>query len=218
VSPEGSVVIEVYGEGKTDVGDDPSPQVPTTGVVPILLHTLCGRPANMLVKRYGPLFLQRKGTLPQKVQFAKRQATYNRSAGAAFVVDSEGALKERMSDLTKGRRMETGDFPMVLGVAHPCIEAWLLADASAIRRGLDLTHNPEVPSEPEKLPAPRQDRRRNAKTELARAAGQSRRDLSATEKDRIGRGMSDMDLVRDRCPLGFAPFADEVEQHIGPLF
>ena len=30
--------------------------------------------------------------------------------------------------------------------------------------------------------------------------------------------MNDMTVVRDCCPLGFAPFADEVERHIAPLF
>ncbi len=43
------VVIEVFGEGKTDVGTgeaDPPVQRPTKGVVPILLHTLCDKPST----------------------------------------------------------------------------------------------------------------------------------------------------------------------------
>jgi hypothetical protein len=216
--PDAPVVIEVYGEGKTDVGHDPSPQRPTRGVVPILLSTLCGKPSRMRVKRYGMPFMQGRGKLAQKVRFAKRQARLNRSAGVTFVVDSEGDLKGRSRDLERGRRMEPGEFPMAVGVAHPCIESWLLADPMAIRRALDLPGNPPVPDEPESLPAPRQDRRNNPKTALAATIGGSTRELSVAEKEKITAAMNDMDLLRTRCPQGFAAFADEVQAHIRPLF
>lgn len=65
--PESSVVIEVFGEGKTDVGHQTGPQPPERGVVPVLLHTLCERPGQMLVKRHGMPYMQKKGTLAQKV-------------------------------------------------------------------------------------------------------------------------------------------------------
>lgn len=218
MSPDQSVVIEVYGEGKTDVGHDPEPPQPTRGVVPILLHTLCGKPGRMLVKRYGMPFMQQKGTWAQKVKFAKRQAQLNGSAGAAFVADSEGDLKARKRDLAKGREMEATDFPMAVGVAHPCVEAWLLTDAAAIRRALGLADTPVVPESPESLPAPCKDRRHNPKTSLSALAGHARRELSVAEKQQIAAAMNDMDLVRTRCPEGFAPFADEVDQSIRPLF
>jgi len=217
VSTEGPVVVEVYGEGKTDVGHDPTPQPPTKGVVPILLHRLCGRPAHLLVKRYGMPFMQRRGSLPQKVRFAKRQARLNRSAGAVFVVDSEGDRRHRIADLEKGRRMEPGQFPMAVGLAHPCIEAWLLADAGAIQRGLRLPTTPQVPDEPEKLAAPRHDRQHNPKTVLSGLSGTRKRELSVAEKTRIAAAMNDMDVVRNHCPQGFARFADEVDEHIRPL-
>ena len=114
--------------------------------------------------------------------------------------------------------METEEFPMAIGVAPPCIEAWLLADASAIRYGLDLTSTPAVPDEPELLPAPSRNERENPKKELARIAGQRKGDVSAAEKEKIAAAMNDMGLVRKRCPQGFAPFADEVEEHIRRLF
>ena len=216
-----SVVIEVFGEGKTDVEDeatDSAPEQPTQGVLPILVHALCGKPATMRVKRYGRRFMMRSGTLKQKARFAKRQARYNGSAGAVFVVDSDGDLKGRTRELVEGRRMETGDFPMAIGVAHPCVEAWLLADDGAIRRALNLSTDPACPEQPETLPATGRDRRRNAKTELARIAGAKRGDLAAAQKCRIAAAMNDIPLVRNRCPQSFAPFADEVECHIRPLF
>jgi hypothetical protein len=219
--PEADVLVEVFGEGKTDIGSEPKPRRPTTGVVSILLHTLCGRPANMLVKCKATQFLFNKKTLRQKVQFAKRQARYNLSHAAVFVMDSEGGpkeLKQKKSELEAGRDRELPNFPMAVGVAHPCIEAWLLADGTAIRRGLGLPQTPKCPDEPESLPAPCHDVERNPKRTLCELAGAARRELSADEKDRIAAAMNDLALLRQRCALGFAPFADEVENRIRPLF
>jgi len=221
VSPDTDVVVEVFGEGKTDVGHDPRPQRPTKAVVPILLHKLCGMPDRMLVKRHGVPFLQQPGIgkgLWQKVRFARQQAFYSKSDAAVFVVDSEGDLKGRAGELAKGRGSGPSDLPMAVGVAHPCIESWLLADAAAIRRGLGLSKTPNVPENPEELPAPAQDRSHNPKTELRQASGANQQELSAKDKDKIATAINDLDLLRSRCPRGFAPFADEVEQYIVPLF
>jgi len=216
VTHEGDLVVEVCGEGKTDVGEAADAVRPVKGVVPILVHTLCGRPRQMLVKSRRLMHLEGK-TFQQKAWFAKRQASYNRSHAAVFVVDSEGThkdLKRIGGELDDGRNRGLLEFPMAVGVAHPCIESWLLADAAAICRATGLATTPEVPDQPEELPAPCRDRRKNPKTELARIAGSSR----AKNKYKIAAAMNDMDLVRTRCPLGFAPFADEVQQRIAPLF
>ena len=225
MSPEGNLVIEVCGEGTTDVGktdgpDNVSVQPPTSGVVPILTRALCGKPSQMLVKPRKFVVLEGRG-LWKKVLFAKRRARRNKSAGVVFVVDSEGNLKDlskKKRQLTKGRDFELPDLPTAIGVAHPCIEAWLLADAAAIRRGLELTGNLQVPDKPVQLPAPRLDKQKNPKTELARAAGSAKKELAVKQKDRIAAAMNDMELVRKRCPQGFVPFADEVREHIVPLF
>ncbi|MGD0897190.1 MAG: hypothetical protein ABR915_05095 [Thermoguttaceae bacterium] len=218
--PEAAVVVEVFGEGKADIGADPNPRRPTAGIVPILLDRLCGRPGRMLVKCMPIPYLQRK-RLHQKVQVAKQQAHGHGSHAAVFVVDSEGGpkeLKAKRAQLEEGRDRKLPDFPMAVGVAHPCIESWLLADAAAIRRGLDLPATPAVPADPESLPAPCHDADENPKRVLCKLAGVAKKELSADEKDCIARAMNDLALVRQRCPLGFAPFADEAERHIRPLF
>lgn len=210
-------VIEIFGEGKADVGKTTDPELPKTGVVPILVYILCGHPASLRVKRKAGSFLQGKGWT-QKVKFAKRQAFYNGSAGVVFVLDTEGNLKERIKELVDGRDAGLIDFPMAVGAAHPCIEAWLLADAKAIRKGMELGVTPHVPDEPEGLPAPQHDRKHNPKTELAKCAGQGKSELSAAEKDQIALALKDIALLCARCPLGFSPFAAEVEQRIRPIF
>src|SRR5271157_87210 len=92
--PDAHRVLEICGEGRTDIGNIVSPpesrtepQPPTQGVVPVLLHKLCGEPATMRVVRRAVPHLQGK-RLWQKVKFAKQTALYNRSAGAVFVMDS----------------------------------------------------------------------------------------------------------------------------------
>lgn len=215
--PERKTVIEIIGEGKTDRGrgkDQPEP--PTTGVVPILVHGLCGRPGSMRVRQRPLQFLQGKG-LWQKVRFAKRQAFYSGSAGLVFVVDTEGNHPGQLEQLRQGRDSELLDYPAAVGVSHPCIEAWLLADASAISRGMGLAQRADVPEEPESLPAPCQDRGQNPKVILARCA-EVNRTLSSAETTRIVQEIRDLDAICTRCPTSFAPFADEILRIIRPIF
>jgi hypothetical protein len=215
VTHDAAIVIEIFGEGKTDMGTGTGMLPPNKGVLPILVHRLCGRPSQMVVKRRAYAFLQGKG-LSQKVRFAKRQANYNRSAGAVFVMDSEGDERERKkkhNELTKGRDQELPEFPMAVGVAHPCIEAWLLADGQAVARVIGPSAALNLPTEPERLPAPQRDERNNPKAVLA-----ARGVRSASDKDAVALAMADMDLVCQRCPSGFAPFAHEVRHRIRPLF
>ncbi|MHC4405304.1 MAG: DUF4276 family protein [Planctomycetota bacterium] len=219
MSHDHDVVVYFFGEGKTDLGEQSDAGPPSTGVVPILVHRLCDKPARMLATRRRLPHLQGR-KLWQKVRFAKRQA-FGRSAAAVFVVDSEGngkLLRKVTEQLKKGRDAAAPAFPMAIGVAHPCIEAWLLGDASAIRRALRLSSQPGVPDHPEQLSAPREDEKRNPKRALAEVVRPGSKDLAAKEKWAIAAAMNDMGLVRQRCPRGFAPFADEIERHIHPLF
>ena len=219
MTPDATTVIYIFGEGKTDIGQATEPEPPDKGIVAILTHTLCGKPPGMRVQRRPIAMLEGKG-LWQKVRFAKHQA-HGRSAGAVFAKDSEGGtreLQQTKADLKKGRDSCLAKFPMAIGVAHPCIESWLLADGPAIRQTLKLPRTPTVPDKPEELPAPRQDSNDNPKEVLRKLAGATTKELPAKEMDGIAKAMNDMDLMRKRCPLGFAPFADEVDEYISPLF
>src|SRR5438309_8522462 len=51
------IVIEVVGEGKTDIGPtapEPKAEPPTVGVVPVILFKLCGEPARTARAVAGP--------------------------------------------------------------------------------------------------------------------------------------------------------------------
>jgi hypothetical protein len=214
---DGSITIEFIGEGRTDRGptlgakeDDDS------GVVVILTKKLCGSPANLKVKRQPIPFLQRKG-LWQKVKLAKERAFYSGSAGLVFVTDTEGKHPAQLNELKRGRDSRFLDFPMAVGVAHPCIETWLLADPSAIRRALTLPADPILPSTPETLPAPCQNRDNNPKVILA-GCEKSRRFLSSRQNSAIAEAIRDLEVIETHCPIGFAPFAEEVRTQLRPLF
>jgi hypothetical protein len=214
--PELGPVIEIVGEGKTDRGrGDDQPGPPTAGVVPIFVHRLCDRPNSMRVRRRPLPFLHGKG-LWQKVRFAKRQSFNSGSAGLVFVLDTEGNHPGQLRELQRGRNFELPEYPAAVGVAHPCIEAWLLADASALSRAMGLALQPQVPAKPESLPAPFKDRSQNPKILLSRCAGLNR-PLSSAETTRIAL-IQDLDAIRTRCPTSFAPFADEVIGIIRPIF
>jgi hypothetical protein len=160
-------------------------------------------------KRYA--YLQGKG-LWQKVRFAKRQARYNKSTcGAVFVLDTEGD-DGVVQELTRGRDYELAGFPLAVGAARPCIESWLLVDSSAVRQTLGLDHLPELPEDPESLPAPSHNRTHNPKTVLTKLGANSH-----IHKDRIAQILG-LKAARKRCPLSFEPFAAEIETHIRPLF
>src|SRR5947209_4637841 len=84
-------VIEIIGEGKSDVGKiDDNPRPPTEGVVAILVHKLCGSPTNLLVRRRKPLFLQRSTKLWRRVMLSKRRAEDAGDDALIYVQDTEG--------------------------------------------------------------------------------------------------------------------------------
>jgi hypothetical protein len=216
--PDPSRVLEIYGEGPTDVGRSGAsrtePERPTQGVVPILVHKLCAEPSTMMVVRRAFPYLQGKG-LRQKVIFVKRNPSHKNRAGAIFVLDSEGDHPHKLDELVSGRDSANPDLPMAVGVAHPCIETWLLADAAAIASAFGLSSPPNVPQDPESLPAPWKNPSHDPKTVLGRFAGQS--NVSSRDAWRIAQ-LANTDTVRQRCPKGFGAFAKEVEERIAPLF
>lgn len=206
------VVIEICGEGKTDVAKmDDAPVLPMAGVVTVLAHRLCDAPPTLRVKRTPLMFLQQGKPLWQKVWLFKRTAEINGSAGCVFVLDSEGKPEAVRADLDRGRGHGSPSYPMAVGMAHPCIEAWLISDPSAVRRGLGLNQRPTLPADPESLPAPQANRAHNPKTVLL-GCHPANRQPNLTEKTTIAHHLA-LDTAGTVCP-SFAAFAAEVRTHI----
>ena len=96
------------------------------------------------------------------------------------------------------------DFPMAVGVAHPCIESLAIGRRRRpFAAAWILPRRRPFPRSPRQLPAPCQDRDHNPKTVLREhreACEQGK--LGGREKDRIAAAMNDISLLRKRCPLG----------------
>jgi len=105
---------------------------------------------------------------------------------------------------------------MAVGVAHPCIESWLLADASAIRRGFGLTGpRPVVPPDPEAIPLHDAQGNNQLKMRLA-ACHPNNRHPNLAEKSTMAEHL-DFAIAEDRCPSLLA-FATEVRTQIRDRF
>jgi Domain of unknown function (DUF4276) len=220
VTPSLPKVIELVCDGKTEGGPaDDLPKPPITGVLTLLLHRLCDEPDDMLVRRRKPLFLRKRTPLWRRVEQTKIRAADHGEAGLVYVVDTEGDKpQKKLDDLNKGRSAKRLDFPMAIGVCHPCVEAWLLADAVAIQLAFKLPTFPPLPSTPEDLPgAPKKSPGAFYKKTLATAAGQNRDDLSAQEKSDIIQEVVDLAVIEAACAQ-FQTFAREVRKHIRPVF
>ena len=84
----------------------------------------------------------------------------------------------RSPDTTEGVAARTGfelpAYPTAVGVAHPCIEAWLLADAPAISRALGFTQRANVPESLNRCRPRARTGSRIPKAAVGRCAGQDR--------------------------------------------
>ena len=133
------------------------------------------------------------------------------------MIDTEGDHPGQINRLKKGRDAAYPDLPTAVGVAHPCIEAWLLTDRKAIARAMSLNSLAEAPPEhPEDLPAPHPDWVKSPKGTLARCAGRVK-PLASKETTAIALHLH-LETARTGCPKSFAPFAAEVETRIRPIF
>ena len=172
--------------------------------------------ATILEVRVDPSFspwprLSGKG-FERKLVFAHLQAIDAGEEGMVAVVDRDrDTAGARLSALRKGRERErsrTSDVPVALGEAIPHLEAWLLDDEVAIRRGLGLAAD---------VPLPNVARCRDPKSaiETLRCVGSSPDEpiLAA-----LGRVAVELDVRRCNHAkrTGFADFGD-VARELGPI-
>ena len=149
---------------------------------------------------------------PRKLMFAVRQAKDAGVNGLVAVVDRDKMPdRTRLASMREARdkdRQTTPPFPTVLGEADPHGEAWLLDDEVAVRQGLRLSRNYQIPSV-RTVASP--------KEALSRLIRQSeRQDVEVMEvlKD-VARG-----VVPTRCnhanETGFQGLIEETKAEFGP--
>ncbi len=222
--------ILFVGEGSTDVGLERTPvrlwlagdtdgpdEGKRRGVVPVLvLRALREGMPGAAVEMEAVLTRTRRmhgRGFARKVKAAMVDAQAAGLDGVVFVIDRDGGSgRARLSEMRDGRAKGEADgfaVPTVLGMAIEMLEAWLLADETALNHALGITLPGALP-DPEGIADPKA--KLNEVDDPAKFAGDAvARDEAIAEATRLN-------VVCKRCPRGFRPFHDEVVQRLGPLF
>ena len=118
-----------------------------------------------------------------------------------LVIDEDGQT-ERVREIAEAQKHEGFEFQRAFGVAIRTFDAWMLADEQALTAVLGCQIQCQPAPESEKDP-------KQACKDL-RDAGEA--DISQTEMYvRIAERVNLL-LLEQRCPRGFAPFADRVRR------
>ena len=145
------------------------------------------------------------------------------ASAAVVLVDADGKGAERLRALRALRERAVARnprlaIPTAVGVAVEKFDAWLLADEMALCRVLGLPNPSQPMGSPEELRG-RGGSADDAKTRLKEYLAEDRHGprpfLEVVHA--IVREM-DLDVARQKCPKGFAPFLQEVRHQLGSLF
>ena len=124
------------------------------------------------------------------------------------VVDRDGSRNaERLAEMKEGRnRYDDPRFPCALGVAVEAFDAWMIADAGAIRAAAGDASKAQTA--PEKASRPK---------DLADAIFGTTGGTGLGPRYALVATNVDLPLLARACPQGFAPFAEEVRGRIGAV-
>lgn len=153
-----------------------------------------------------------------KVRDAIVEARISKCSAVVIVVDRDGTLPGlRLTALAAGRTRaeqegEALAAKTALGVAVVTVEAWLLADETALNTALDLRPPAATTPSPELLDGAARSPK-HPKVQLRLLLDRARREV-AWPYDAIAE-QARLDALAARCPQGFAPFAAEVKARCG---
>lgn len=116
-----------------------------------------------------------------------------------IVVDEDGDAT-RSVGATKAQNRLDIEIPRAIGVAIRAFDAWMIADEKAWSKALDRTV--DRPPDPEGIRQPKEHARI-----LQASAGRS---VGLRELYETIASNADLAVIEERCPRGFAPFADRV--------
>ena len=117
-----------------------------------------------------------------------------------LVIDQDGE-RSRRHQINKAQDGEGFGHPHALGVAIERFNAWMLADEQAL--SVALGHPVQTQPDPESIKDP--------KAQCKTLHDNSPSDRALREVYEIVATETRLDTLRQRCPKGFAPFAERVE-------
>lgn len=180
--------------------------------VPRLVERILDTSVQEVTRVWARLHSAGKG-YGRKLTYALRQARHLRATGIVATLDRD---KERRGKrLAKLKRARTADrktappFPTALGEAVPHGEAWLLADAHAVRQAMRLPGDTPVPSV-----RSTKDPKRALQTLLTTSPRANERPLQVLAE--VAR-LVDTSRCTHRRATGFASFVKDVETELRPL-
>lgn len=194
--------ILLVAEGKNEHGDQHK-----NSALAILVHRLCNNSPmvefehckvnDQRFRRYRP---RGKG-----IRYAQVIAGFLRGAeirgidAVVFLIDEDGD-PERRRAVNDGQTVATPTLPRACGVAIRSFDAWMLADENAIGQALGIPVQRQA--EPEQQRYPKQDCRRLQQQSPCRLQpSQVYADIARN---------TDLERLAQRCPGGFAPFAQRI--------
>lgn len=119
--------------------------------LPPLIESLAGRRIEPEFEAWKDLHVRGSGNgYVRKLKFAIGQALNRGKDGLVAVADRDkDRHRQRQRDLQQGRddhRAQHPQYPTVVAVADPHVEAWLLNDPKAVREGIGLSSAVDIPN------------------------------------------------------------------------
>lgn len=194
--------VLIVSEGKHELGGGAS-----EGALAILVSRLLSVPARCSCEKISSSKVRihrrpgKGGSLCLRALAWCRYARQENFDAVIVLLDQDGD-GSRLPEIDTAQRRPTPAVPRAMGVAVRSFDAWMLADEKALTQVLEkpVQRQPD----PETIRDPKQA---CVKLRDSSGCGLSTTDLYAALARRI-----DVDQLRERCPNGFATFADRVRK------
>lgn len=192
------------------VGDGPRDQ----SALPNLVCTILGSNVDSRYDDWHHVtHLRGKGSIyARKLKYLTRRARADEFGALVIVVDTDKSKpREKLRALRSGRdddRQNNPPFPTALGEANPHFDVWLLDDAVAVREGLGLSNDFDIPN------AIKVDYPKDSLSELVEHSSIDFSEVSDALGE-IARRLSS-DRCVHRKETGFAAFDSDVADEVKP--
>jgi len=213
------VNVLVLGDGANELGASPGVLIGPEDLPALarLVHRLLNQPARVRYRMGRFIEIEHargKGDAFEKK--TKAAILKARSLGFRAVVivrdKDRKALAARLAPLARGRdAAATGQVACAVGLAVETFDAWMICDGKAV--GTAGGDGSRSHPDPESLDG-QESTGRHAKDRAVELFGSA--DVLTKRYAQVA-ACVDLSLLAKCCPQGFAPFATEVRQRIGPV-
>jgi len=216
------VKVLFIGEGRHDIGDpNPNPYHPrpASGAIPILARRICpgvGLDSVALAWAEIPRFVPagRKPGYSAKITAAALLAIRKHACGGTVVVADRDGRESRQAELEEGVERGRRQFPrhkIAWGLAVESVEAWTLGvpDKLAEELGVDvkLVHQQYPPGVHVESLSERSGKPEHRPKQLLQRIAQLKHRNDSTAFRQAIAERTDVAVLEQACPQGFAPFA-----------